>query len=62
MMAAVTGAELVTTRLLGKWKGSRNQPTRNRTGVTAGSMEAGRPEANAMVALMAARRDDRQAP
>jgi len=62
MMAAITGAELVMTRLLGKWKGSRNQPTKNRTGVTAGSMEADRPEANAMVGLMAAGHDDRQAP
>jgi transcriptional regulator len=62
MMAAITGVELVITRLLGKWKGSRNQPTKNRTGVIAGLMEAGRPEADAMAALVGAGHDDLQAP
>ena len=58
----LTGVELVITRLLGKWKGSQNQPTKNPAGVIAGSMEAGRPEAEAMAALVAAGHDDRQAP
>lgn len=55
IMAAIVGIEMVITKMLGKWKVSQNQPTKNQTGVISGLQESGLPESEVMAALVAAR-------
>jgi transcriptional regulator len=57
-MAAVVGVEMVITKLLGKWKVSQNQPTHNQASVISGLKASGRPESEAMAALVKAGAND----
>lgn len=57
-MKAITGIEMITTRLTGKWKVSQNQPARNRAGVVEGLKTSGQPDAPAMAQLVADRAKD----
>lgn len=52
IMAAIVGVEMVITKVLGKWKVSQNQPTRNQVGVISGLKASGVPESEAMAALV----------
>ena len=54
IMAAITGVEMVITKLLGKWKVSQNQPTQNQVGVISGLKASGLVESEAMTALVEA--------
>lgn len=54
IMAAIVGVEIVITKLLGKWKASQNQPTKNRVGVISGLKARGLSESEAMAALVEA--------
>ena len=54
IMAAIVGVEVVITKLLGKWKVSQNQPTRNQIGVISGLRVSGHPETEAMATLVEA--------
>jgi len=52
IMQAIVGVEMVITRLLGKWKVSQNQPPINQNSVISGLRASGRPDAEAMAALV----------
>jgi len=54
MMAAIVGVEMVITKLLGKWKASQNQTTKNQNGVISGLRASGLPESEAMANLVEA--------
>ena len=55
IMAAIVGIEMVVIKLLGKWKVSQNQATKNQVSVIAGLKASGRPESQAMAALVEAK-------
>ncbi|WP_281250612.1 FMN-binding negative transcriptional regulator [Thioalkalivibrio denitrificans] len=55
IMAAIVGVEMVITKLLGKWKVSQNQSTRNQIGVIAGLKDTGLPESEVMASMVEAR-------
>lgn len=52
IMAAIVGIEVAITKMFGKWKVSQNQPTQNQLGVISGLKASGRPESEAMAALV----------
>lgn len=52
IMEAIVGVEMVITKLLGKWKVSQNQPSQNQASVVSGLKASGRPESEAMAALV----------
>lgn len=54
IMAAIVGVEMIITKMLGKWKVSQNQPTKNRIAVIAGLKASGLPTSDAMAALIEA--------
>jgi len=54
LIESVVGIEIVITRLSGKWKASQNQPGQNLTGVIEGLRNRGRPDADAVAALVEA--------
>jgi transcriptional regulator len=56
LLEAVVGIEIVITKLSGKWKVSQNQPAQNQTGVIEGLSNSGLRDAEAMAALIEARK------
>lgn len=52
-ISAIVGIEIVIGRLIGKWKISQNQPTRNQQGVVRGLRESNSQNALQMAALVA---------
>lgn len=58
LITAIVGIEIVITRLSGKWKVSQNQPAQNQAGVIAGLSNSKLCDAEAMAALVEARRLD----
>lgn len=52
IIAAIVGVEMVVTRMLGKWKVSQNQPTKNQASVISGLKSSRLPESEAMAALV----------
>jgi transcriptional regulator len=57
-MAAIVGVEMAITKMLGKWKVSQNQPTKNSVGVISGLKTSGLPESEAMATLVEDRKID----
>lgn len=51
-MAAIVGVEMVITKLLGKWKVSQNQPTKNKVGVISGLRASTLSESASMAAFV----------
>jgi transcriptional regulator len=54
MLSAIVGIEMTITKLLGKWKVSQNQPSQNQVSVVSALRASGRPESEAMAALVEA--------
>lgn len=54
IMAAIVAVEMVITKMIGKWKVSQNQPTKNQAGVITGLKASGVATSEAMAALVEA--------
>jgi transcriptional regulator len=54
LLGAIVGVEMVVTRLVGKWKVSQNQPTRNQHSLVAGLRGNGAEQSLAMANLVEA--------
>lgn len=60
MMEAIIGVEIVVTKMLGKWKVSQNQPTKNQVSLISGLKTGVLPDLDAMGRLIEARASNKR--